>query len=779
MTEFVLGLWDGHDAGAALLRGGEVLFAINEERLTRRKLEVGFPGRSIAACLEFAGLVPGDLKYIAASTTDPAKTLTRLFPGLKEEYYLIRRRKKDPKSFDPLKKAFKYRFTELAPNLVSGFLSRRYLEKKLQQLGFRDFHLALVDHHAAHAVAAAFCSGFPASLVITLDGVGDGCCASVWKFRGGEGGLGAGEGGVSVGASGHGGGRGGCIDVGGGLGAGVDGGANGSMELLRSFPARTSLGIFFEHVTNLMNMRELEDEGKVMALANYAYPIADHENPLMKLIGVKDGVIVSNLSSTAMFAELRKIIWRYPSEQFAAMAQRVLEKCVLDLVRELTAATGLSCLAVAGGVFSNIKLNMKIAALKEVERIFVFPHMGDGGLAIGAAMHLNRTAFQVTNYRLNDLYLGPVYARGDIEAACREATGAGKNSALRYEAITDAPQRAARFIMDGEIILWYRGRMEIGPRSLGNRSILARPDNGRIKDRLNVLLKKRVWYQPFCPSILAEDGAALLHAEGQRLEDNRFMTMAFRVREEHLKTMEGVINIDGTCRPQFVGTENPPFRELLLNIKKELGYGAVLNTSFNIHGEPLVCSPGEALEMLRQTGIRYLFMEDIPVENTAAQVRRRTILPPGCGGALLPDPGGGGLCGGFLPQRKNPGCPNDDYPLGPQDQFPAPAAGGRCLVEGYCRRFPAPGRGRSTRSARAAGTGRAGRSTGFARSASYAISGAGWWSRPDGCGRRGERQGPPAGMVQKACTPSHAGGAPCGGRLPRLWRGAPGPPDLL
>ena len=159
--EFVLGVWDGHDAGAALVRGGELVCAINEERLTRRKLEVGFPSLAIGACLEFAGLTPRDVKYIAASTTDPAKTLTRLFPRLKEEYYLIRRRKLAPRTADPFKKAFKYRFTELAPNPVSIALSRRHLTGRLRALGFRDFRLSLVDHHAAHAVAAAACSGFP------------------------------------------------------------------------------------------------------------------------------------------------------------------------------------------------------------------------------------------------------------------------------------------------------------------------------------------------------------------------------------------------------------------------------------------------------------------------------------------------------------------------------------------------------------------------------------------------------------------------------------------
>ncbi|MFA6412363.1 MAG: carbamoyltransferase N-terminal domain-containing protein, partial [Syntrophales bacterium] len=288
-SNYVLGVWDGHDAGAALLKGEEIVFAINEERLSRRKLEVGFPHRAIRACLGFAGLKPADIKAIAASTTDPAKTLTRIFPNLKEEYYLIRRRKQPPRSFDAFKKTFKYRFTELAPNVISRRLSLSWMHSRLREMGFAGYRLEWVDHHKAHA-AAAFCCGFPECMVITLDGVGDGCCGSLWSFR------------------------------------------NKKLSLIKSLPASRSLGIFFEHVTNLMNMRELEDEGKVMALANYAYPIADDDNPLMSVIQTKDLDIVTPYSSTAMFREMKKIIWRYPSEQFAAMAQRVLEKCVLDLV---------------------------------------------------------------------------------------------------------------------------------------------------------------------------------------------------------------------------------------------------------------------------------------------------------------------------------------------------------------------------------------------------------------------------------------------------------------
>ena len=185
----------------------------------------------------------------------------------------------------------------------------------------------------------------------------------------------------------------------------------------------------------------------------------------------------------------------------------------------------------------------------------------------------------------------------------------------------DPAAEAARLILDGEIILWFQGRMEIGPRSLGHRSILARPDDRAIKDRLNLLLKKRVWYQPFCPSMLIEDAPALLETQGQEIRDNRFMTMGFRVRPERLALMEGVINVDGTCRPQFVGDEAPRYRALLQRLKETLGFGVVLNTSFNLHGEPMVCSPDEAVEMQRRTGIRYLFMEDLLIENTRAENR--------------------------------------------------------------------------------------------------------------------------------------------------------------
>ena len=241
MDNYILGIWDNHDAGVALVRRDTISFAVNEERLTRRKLEVCFPALSIRAALTREGLGPGDIAAVAVSTSDVAKTAHRLWPGLKEEYYLLRRRKKWPAWLDRYKKLSKYWMTEMGGNSITRWLSRLAIRRSLKPFGLDRHEIGFVDHHLCHAAAAALTSGFDSALVITLDGLGDGLSGSISVFQ------------------------------------------DGKLARLNSLSSRHSLGIFFEHVTNLMNMRELEDEGKVMALANYAYPIPDNENPLLSL----------------------------------------------------------------------------------------------------------------------------------------------------------------------------------------------------------------------------------------------------------------------------------------------------------------------------------------------------------------------------------------------------------------------------------------------------------------------------------------------------------------
>lgn len=556
----ILGIWDGHDAGACLVdpEAGRIVCAVNEERLTRRKLEVGFPARAIETCLG----VSNDITEVAATTTDPAKTLTRVFPSMKEKYYLLRRRKVRPRTFDPLKRAFKYRLTTWRPNALSRAVSAHVVSKELKRIGLSEATLAWVPHHLAHAASAAYTSGFDEALVVTLDGVGDGLSGSLSVLREGE------------------------------------------LSPLGFIPARHSLGIFYEHVTRLMNMRELEDEGKVMALAAYGHPVHAHDNPLMSLFEVRGSTLSCRLGPLALKRFLARELQMVPSEQFAWMAQRVLETKVCALVAGALGETGMRRVVYAGGVASNIQANLRIQELSHVDELFVFPHMGDGGLALGAALSRAVQRGAAPSFSLGDLRLGPSVTPETVERAL-------DRSGLRYTrpacVVTETAERLTR----GEIVLWFQGRMEYGPRALGGRSILARPDRPELRDRLNSTLKRRVWYQPFCPSILDDDASRLLE-HGER--PNRYMTMAYRVRPAAREALAGVIGSDGTCRPQMVDASYGKYYQLLRRMRERVGVGAVLNTSFNLHGEPMVSSPDDAVRTFTRCGADALVIGDFLVE---------------------------------------------------------------------------------------------------------------------------------------------------------------------
>jgi carbamoyltransferase len=560
----ILGLWDGHDAGAAVVdeSAGTILAAANEERFTRRKLEVGFPSGSIAACLADAGLGPSDATDVAISTTDPAKTLTRWFPSLKEKYYLLRRRKVRPSSLDSWKRAFKYELTTWRPNALTEWLSDRAVRDELERVGLGAARLHWVKHHRAHAASAAFTSGFDRALVLTLDGVGDGLSGTFSKLE------------------------------------------SGKLTLLRALPARDSFGIFYEIVTQLLNMRELEDEGKVMALASFGHAPANGANPLLDLFEVEGTRVRCRLSPAALRRFLAAELYMVPSEQFAWMAQNVLETKIVELVRNALLESGMRRIAYAGGVASNIQVNARIRGLPECEELFVFPHMGDGGLALGAALAAAVEESGLRHFALGDLRFGPRIAAEDVESALARSGLATRRSEC---VAVETAKRLAR----EEIVFWFQGRMELGPRALGGRSILARPDRAALRDRLNLKLKRRVWYQPFCPSLLDEEGARLL--EGGEAP-NRYMTMAYRVRPEARAHLEGVIGQDGTCRPQMVDESYGAYHRLLVEMKQEIGVGAVLNTSFNLHGEPVVATPRDAIDCFLRSGADALVLNDFVAE---------------------------------------------------------------------------------------------------------------------------------------------------------------------
>ena len=352
--------------------------------------------------------------------------------------------------------------------------------------------------------------------------------------------------------------------------------------------------MFFEHVTRLLNMRELEDEGKVMALADYAAPIADEANPLLSLINVEDGRIKCRPGSRSMRRPLARVHWSYPSEQFAYLAQRVVERTTVALISDAIRLTGMPRVALAGGVASNIKATRLARRLPGVDGLAVFPHMGDGGLALGAALAAAPESSRPA-LGLSSLALGPEYDDEQIVAAVQRA-------GLAASRPPDISQHVAELIEQGRVVLWFQGRMEYGPRALGQRSVLARPDRPDLRDRLNLVLKRRVWYQPFCPSMLASEAPRVL-ADWAGDGCNPHMTMAYMVADPWRTALSGVTNVDGSCRPQLVADDNDgPFPELLRQVRQRLGIAAVLNTSFNIHGEPLVCNPDEAIDVFRRSG---------------------------------------------------------------------------------------------------------------------------------------------------------------------------------
>ena len=512
---------------------------MNEERFTRKKLDVSFPWNAVNYLLS-----KYSIDEIAVPTYDFAKTFERVFPLSKQTHYLIRRRKIMPCCVGMHKKL------KIAVSNTPGcWLTKAVSKLALSRLSSKAHApIRMVNHHVAHAYSAIQ-SGFKKSLVITLDGVGDGLSGSLGIWNGKE------------------------------------------LEILKTYPFWKSIAQFYEFVTYHLGFRELEDEGKVTALADYAYPT---KNVFQDFFIIDGTDIIPRFSLLEMHDAIRRIAWLYPREEVAWMAQRSIEQWVTQLVGNAVQEYGIRNVSFAGGLFANIKLNMVLREELGI-RYFVFPHMGDGGLAAGAAL-----ALEQSSSKLRNVYLGPSF---EIDQDMIRKYG------FRVEE-TETPWEDAAEISDGGYVLWYQGRMEYGPRALGNRSIVARPDSLEAKDRLNMSVKKRQWFQPFCPSVLWEDSKKLFHSVKQR---EPFMTMGYRVRKEYWEDMKAVTNVDHSARPQMVAQENPAYRKLIKAVKKEIGIGAVLNTSFNIHGKPIVMTPEDALRTMKTTNSPVMVMENYVV----------------------------------------------------------------------------------------------------------------------------------------------------------------------
>jgi carbamoyltransferase len=564
----VLGVHIGHDSGACLVRDGELVAAVNEERFTRVKHDGGTPTHSVQFCLDRGQINLKHLHAVAVSSSPHDPYLRSFFclngahSGLRSLKYL---RLNDLRRLDIR---------------LLRFLSHRYELKGGIPLHVKTFPLSerteliKVNHHLAHAASAYYTSGFTKrTLIISADGLGDGISTAVWL------------------------------------------GENGRIRLLRSYGSNGSLGWFYGSVTEALGWWIGDGEGKTMGLACYGNPDAFDDAELKTILPRYDNgrLVAAHTFADAMpykvkdtylwhqpdSAHVVALIDKYGSEAVAAKAQRLLEEEMVKFVQEWVAHEEVSHLAVAGGLFLNVKLNQQIIEKRIVDAFHVFPNAGDGGLPLGAALHVQyQKSNQYPIARLPHMYTGPGFSDHEIETLLNER----KVCFRRSERVS---AEAASFLAKGKIVGWFQGNMEAGPRALGNRSILFDPRKAENKDILNARVKFREPFRPFCPSIVAE-------AAGDYLECShvdRFMVTACRVRPHRAREIPAVVHVDGTVRPQVVEREaNERFWQLITEFGKCTGTPVVLNTSFNIKGEPIVCHPRDAIKCFYDTGIDVLIL---------------------------------------------------------------------------------------------------------------------------------------------------------------------------
>ncbi len=563
---YILGIHDGHNAGATLTRDGEVVASVSEERLTRRKNEVGYPAGAIREVFRIGGIGAGDLAEVAYASLfmHSPRHLIDLRPWYRVGLAEQRADRERPKDYQ--KDIFDTR-------------RRERTEAVCGDLGIPQAKVGFVEHHLAHLAAAYYTApdytapGMASEkpvLGLTCDGAGDGIAGSVSICRGNE------------------------------------------IERLAAIDRHASLGKIYSRVTMLMGMTPWEDEYKLMGLAPYADPArADRAaEPLRALIGLdKDAltfVQVGELSTNYCYEYLLEAFREVRFDVIAGATQRFTEEMLVDWVRACVKNTGIGDIVCGGGVFMNVKANMLIAQMPEVSSMYVMPSAADESLSIGACLHRyyqRSGALDHSASVFSNLYLGAEFDRREEETALAEHLD---GVAAQVGEPNDVDRAIVELITEGEIVARCRGRMEWGARALGNRSILAAADDPGVIDRLNRSIKKRDFWMPFAPSIRAE--AAARYLDDPKDLKPWFMMMAYPARPEARPDIAaGSHPRDHTVRPQVVTAEaNPDYHRLLTLFEEKTGRGAVLNTSFNLHGEPIVYSPADAIDVFVRSGLTHL-----------------------------------------------------------------------------------------------------------------------------------------------------------------------------
>jgi carbamoyltransferase len=546
-----------HDSSACVVRDGELLFAVAEERLTRLKHDASFPRLAIQSCLDFAGIRADQVGEVCFGWSTPG-------PGFRHDLKCL------------ATGGLPLTYLNLLTTTLH-FLKMWHQEggAKLfvQQFGPTKAKMRFVDHHLAHAISAYGFSGFDDAAVVVMDGRGAWEATSIWHGR------------------------------------------NGRLEHVLTIPFPDSIGYFYSQFTEFLGFQPNSDEWKVMGLAPYGKPGID----LSAFIDlqtmpyrVDTRQVAANgsvsLAKASRFLGARRVPESEIEEQHKDIAYAVQDACetaMMNVVQIAIEKTRCRDVCLAGGVALNSKANGKILASGLVGKFFVQPAASDDGVALGAALapYLDDKG-RLPNKEMRHGYWGPGFDDGAIENALRTYK-------LRYTRISDPASTAAELLSQGKILGWFQGRMEFGPRALGSRSILADPRDPEMNAKVNNAVKFREWWRPFAPSLKKE-------AAGEYLEsatDSPFMVLTAQVRPEKRSVIPSVTHIDGSARPQTVEKEiNPLYWRLIDEFGKRTGVPVIMNTSFNLRGEAIVHTPTDAIRTFFSSGMDALVIGAFLVE---------------------------------------------------------------------------------------------------------------------------------------------------------------------
>ncbi len=554
-----------HDPSAALLVDGEIVAAVEQERFSRRKHAIGeIPVDAVKYCLDVAGIRPDQIDVVAYPWSIASIEQNR---------------------FKYVARALARRPGKALKALVSARRQQRRrmekLEATLSAIGVAPgkIEVECVEHHLAHASSAYHFSGFEESAVLTVDGMGE----------------------ITT-----------CLF---GLGQ------RGRIEKIHEIQKPDSLGLFYAAMTEYLGFEHNDGEYKVMGMASYGDA---SKIDLDGIVTVKNGDLRIDTDYVWTPREKRwdpakpfgkKLVERFgpprdnedidePYIHIAAAVQKKLEDATLELVdyhlKPVLEKTSRLCFA--GGCALNVILNRKLMAHPLVDELWVQPGAGDSGLSLGAASYVAaRRGDRIKPQR--HAYWGP---RTTTDEVAKELD----SLRIPYERLEDAPARAAELLAKGEVVAWFQGRMEWGPRALGNRSILGHPGKKGTADDINARIKYRERWRPFCPSLLEEAGPDILGSS----HPSPFMTHSFAVNPAWKDRVPEIVHVDGTARPQLVSKEtNPRFHRLISEFQRLTGLPVVISTSLNRRGEPVVMTPKDALAMFYGSGLEFLVMEDILV----------------------------------------------------------------------------------------------------------------------------------------------------------------------